>query len=319
MNGDIEIRAASDDDAERIGAFINICTTTYQGRARSSTEDAIARLHFGGSDPSKDALIALEDGRCIGFAHLWRVSSGEVRCFARVHPDARGRGIGSELLARSEARANEILAGAPVRSTITATGWARDPTADSLLRQRGFAPIRHFLSMIIAADEVGGAPARPKGIAIRSVQSYDEEELFAAFQDAFAEHWGATDDDAHAWWKQRRDCAPVGQYDPSLWLLAVDDHGIVGFALCELKRDGERTVGRVAEIGVRRRRRGQGIGHAVLVSALGLLRDRGAAEITLDVDSDNVTSAIGLYLKAGMVARPAFGVWERELVGGRGP
>ena len=39
----------------------------------------------------------------------------------------------------------------------------------------------------------------------------------------------------------------------------------------------------------------------------------GILGVTLDVDSDNVTSAIRLYLKAGMVARPAFSVWERAL------
>ena len=315
MHGDIQIRAASDDDAERIGAFINICTTAYQGRARSSIEDAMARLHFAGSEPSTDALIALEGGQCVGFAHEWRVSSAEVRCFARVHPGAQGKGIGSELLARSETRAREVLAGTRERSTITVTGWARDAAAAPLLRGCGFTPIRHFLSMVIAADDVRGVAAWPKGIALRSLQPGDDDELYAAFQDAFAGHWGTTDDDARAWWTERRDRAPGGQFDPSLWLLAVDGNQIVGFALCELKKDGERTVGRVAEIGVRSHRRGEGIGHAILVSALGLLRDRGAAEITLDVDSDNVTSAIRLYVKAGMVARPAFTVWERELAG----
>ena len=41
MHADIQIRAASDEDAAAIGAFINICTTTYQSRARSSIEDAM--------------------------------------------------------------------------------------------------------------------------------------------------------------------------------------------------------------------------------------------------------------------------------------
>lgn len=317
MRDDVRVRAASDSDAATIGAFINICTQTYQGVSRSSTEEALMRLHIAESDPATDAFVALRREQCIGFAHLWRFTATEVRCFARVHPDAQGEGIGSELLARGQARAAEILDGtgsSRMPPTITATAWERDRGAAELLRGRGFATIRHFVTMAIAADRVNSVAELPGGIAVRSLQPTDEQELFAAFQDAFAEHWGMTDDDPAVWWAERRDSVPPGQFDASLWLLAVDEGQIVGFALCELRKDGERSRGRVAEIGVRKLRRGEGIGFALLSSALARLGERGASEITLDVDSANVTSAVRLYLKAGMVARPAFTVWERELI-----
>ena len=55
------VRAAADDDAAPVGELLNACTREYQGFARSSTHDALARMHFGGSDPSRDAFVAIKD------------------------------------------------------------------------------------------------------------------------------------------------------------------------------------------------------------------------------------------------------------------
>ncbi len=44
------------------------------------------------------------------------------------------------------------------------------------------------------------------------------------------------------------------------------------------------------------------------------MRDRGAAvRIVLDVDAENVTSALRVYEKAGMEPQPAFTIWEKAL------
>ncbi|MEO8302894.1 MAG: GNAT family N-acetyltransferase [Betaproteobacteria bacterium] len=305
------LRSASDADAALVGELINACTTAYQGVARSSTQDALARLHFGGSDPARDAFVVIDGERTVGFAHLWRFGPDEVRCFARAHPDARGAGIGDALVTRCRQRAAEVFAENPAsgEATMTATAWARDATGPALLRAHGFTPVRHFLSMAIGTDEIRDPVVWPTGVESRVFRSGDEAPLFDAFSDAFAEQWGAAQDSS-SWWRERRDSK--ADFDPSLWLVAVADE-IVGFALCEIRRDGVRTLGRVAEIGVRRRCRGEGIGYALLVDAFSMLRGRGATEITLDVDSDNVTSAIRLYLKAGMVERPAFSVWGRKM------
>jgi ribosomal protein S18 acetylase RimI-like enzyme len=83
------------------------------------------------------------------------------------------------------------------------------------------------------------------------------------------------------------------------------------FSLCE--ENGVR--GRVAEIGVVDAYRGRGLGFALLTHSFHELRRRGAAEIVLDVDSENVTSAIRLYTKAGMTPHPSFTIWGKEVQG----
>ena len=83
---------------------------------------------------------------------------------------------------------------------------------------------------------------------------------------------------------------------------------MVGFCLCEL--GGERkSVGRVAEIGVVPAHRGAGLGAALLRDGFRELTGRGATRIVLDVDAENTTSALRLYLSAGI---PAFTIWEKR-------
>ena len=68
----------------------------------------------------------------------------------------------------------------------------------------------------------------------------------------------------------------------------------------------------MAEIGVIPARRGTGLGAALLDRGFRELRRRGAGRIVLDVDAENVTTAIRLYTSAGMTPQPAFTVWEKK-------
>ena len=101
----------------------------------------------------------------------------------------------------------------------------------------------------------------------------------------------------------------------NLWTAAnqiVDAGGeVIGFCLCELSTPEAGAIGRVAEIGVVPANRGDGLGAALLHQGFHELRRRGAERIVLDVDAENVTSAIRLYTGAGMTPQPAFTVWEK--------
>lgn len=312
MHADLSLRTASDADAHAIGQFINVCTTTYQGIPRSSEHDALERLHQNGSDPARDSFLVYLREDLVGFGHVWRFTATEVKCFARTHPEATGRGVGSLLLERCERRAAELLDGDD-RGRLTTTSWAADTHAGPLLEGRGYDPIRHFLKMTIEAASVpAAAPPWPPTVRPRPfVDGADDEPLYEAFRAAFAEHWGSLSETREQWWHERRDRRPAGEFDPSLWMLAVDEADrVVGFSLCEETRSG---IGRVAELGVVPSSRARGLGYALLVHSFQLLKERGAGEITLDVDTDNLTSALRLYLKAGMTSHPSFTVWERAV------
>jgi ribosomal protein S18 acetylase RimI-like enzyme len=137
--------------------------------------------------------------------------------------------------------------------------------------------------------------------------------LYDAWKAAFAGHWGRQVESEAEFWAERRE-AKLGSafpFEPELWLLALARGEVVGFCLCELGGD-TKSIGRVAEIGVVPAQRGAGLGVALLHDGFRELRGRGATRIVLDVDAENTTSALRLYLSAGMTPRPAFTIWEKR-------
>jgi len=312
MQEQLVLRAATDHDADRLADFLNACTLRYQGVARSSPADARSGLYEHDADPSTDSRLALSREEIVGFARVWAASEEELRLYARTHPDASGRGVATALLEFCESRAREL---SPGRSReLTTTSWATDDRAPALLEARGFSPVRYFLQMRIAADEVPPEGDWPASVTVEpfSAGSVGDDALYRAWRAAFAGHWGRMDQGAAAFWEERRDPdREVFPFDPSLWFVARRDAEVVGFSFCE--RSGE--LGRVAEVGVVEAFRGLGLGYALLTHSFAKLRARGAKEIVLDVDADNVTSALRLYRKAGMTPHPSFTIWGKAVQG----
>jgi mycothiol synthase len=303
----LTLRNATVDDAERVAEVLNECTSHYFGRPSSAT-DALSRL--GQSPGEGDALLACDRaGSSVGFGHLWGTPSEEMRCFVRVRPTAKGHGVATALLSPLVERARE--AGA---ETLTLTSWAEDPDAAPLLESLDFAPVRYFVQMRVdlqTAAELG--VDWPEGIELQAHEPEDDAELFSAYTDAFAEHWGQEAVDEADWWDEIRDAEAAG-FDPALWFLARAGRTIAGFSICrEIEEEGER-VGWVSLIGVRPSWRGHGLGDALLAHSLTALRGRGLGRAALNVDAENTSGALRLYRKAGMEPKPAFTVWCKPLL-----
>jgi mycothiol synthase len=312
MQEHVVLRAATDADAHRLADFLNTCTLAYQGVARSSPAEARALLHDQGTDPAADTRLALVQDEIVGFGRVWVASDEELRVYARTHPAATGTGIGSALLAFCEGRARELARDRP--RELTTTSWAADERAPELLTGLGFAPARYFLQMKIASAEIPGRPEWPASVHVEQFSEgrVEDDALYGAWREAFAGHWGHTDQGAARFWEERRNPdRDVFPFDSSLWFVAMSAGEVAGFSLCE--QNGVR--GRVAEIGVVDAYRGRGLGFALLTHSFHELRSRGAAEIVLDVDSENVTTAVRLYTKAGMTPHPSFTIWGKEVQG----
>jgi mycothiol synthase len=289
---------------------------TYLGRP-SSRQEAIERLTQSGSNPEATALVAVTpDGRVVGFGNVWVAGQDDIKCFARVDPEMTGRGVGTTLLDRLESRAQELVAEAEVvnHPVLTATQWAQDTAGPNLLLSRGYSEARFFLRMI--ADNLDDVDRHdtplPPGIAIRSVQpGRDDDDLYDARREAFAEEWGQSHVDTQEWWRERRDLETAA-FDPSLWFVAVADR-IVGFVIAREELESDGRLGYISDIGVRPEWRGNGLGYALLVQSLREMHRRGLGSAALNVDSDNRTSALRLYRKAGMRELPHFTIWGKQL------
>ena len=85
-----EVRAATDDDVEALGHFIE--PFVKQGRLLPRTRDEL-------EDLARHGFIAVSNGKIVGFAALeiYSIKLAELRSLA-VSPDHQGKGIGKALV-----------------------------------------------------------------------------------------------------------------------------------------------------------------------------------------------------------------------------
>ena len=309
-------RPVVEGDIDALTRMLDAATRTYLSRGTDRTE-TMDRLATPGCDlPSDSFLVPDDHGEVLGFAQVFATPPSDVRGFGRVHPDARGQGIGTLLAALMTTRAADIartLESALMRFTTTA--WAADSAAVPVLRTAGLHEVRHFLRMVteLSDDVQPPEPQWPEGVVPGAYkQGADDAALFDAFVESFSEHWGQEHPDEEGWWWDERD-SPGAGFDPSLWTIAREGDEMAGFVLARVGEREGRFEGYVSQIGVRPRWRGLRLGHALLAHALNQLRSRGLQTASLDVDAENVTDALRLYRGVGMTEQPAFTIWGKQI------
>jgi mycothiol synthase len=258
-----------------------------------------------GFDLTTDAWVAVDAaGTVVAYGQVMRDGDDVVDSWGVVHPAQRGRGIGSALLGRIEARASRLLAGvdgARLRHSVN----AGDEAAAAMLRSRGLHLVRHFwhMSIELPPDVVAGPP--PSGIAIAPLRPQDDlREVHAVLDTAFADHWDHEPEPFEHW---VRDRTQGPDYDPALWRLAWEHERLVG-ALTAVVLDDR---GWVSLLGVRADCRGRGVAGALLRHAFAGFAARGTRTVLLAVDAANTTGATRLYESLGMSVVKRFDLWER--------
>ena len=268
-----------------------------------------------GFDLSRDAfLIETTDGRVVGYEEF--VNSYEhafLQTDGYVHPEFKGRGIGTTLLRVIEARAREDMALAlpDVRVSLRSGIDNRDPSSHDLHRNEGYQPLRYHWRMEIKLTEAPKPVVFPDGIELRPfVREEHAHAVLDAQNEAFRDHWGSHDVSFERWehGKFGRD-----DFDPTLWMIAWDGDQIAGFSQNRYRMG----IGWISTLGVRRPWRKRGLGEALLLHSFGEFHRRGMTTIGLGVDAQNPTGATRLYQKVGMYAASEFVTYEKELRSGR--
>lgn len=133
-------------------------------------------------------------------------------------------------------------------------------------------------------------PVWPAGVSLRIFTAEDAPAVHRLMQVAYANgggRVGAFDQ----WWPAVRD---DGEFDASLCFLAVDGRGeILGAAQCW-------TSALIKDLVVHPDARRRGIAEALLLTAFGAFRRRGATGVDLKVELDNPSGAVRLYRRLGM-------------------
>jgi mycothiol synthase len=302
------LRAPTEDDLDAIETVLAADDVDDVGEPVLNADFVREGWSIPGFDLTLDAWVIVDaEGIVVAYGHTQPEDPDIIESWGVVHPDHRGRGLGTALLDRIEARTIERLADPAYRRFHHAVN-ATDVAAAGMLEARGLRPVRHFWHMEIEVDAPFEEDQPPDGITIDGVGDGDLPAVHAVVDAAFAEHWGYAPT-AFDRWAEQYTSGP--SFDPSLWLLARDDGAPVGALTANVFGDR----GWVAELGVLSSHRGRGVASALLRRSFAAFADRGVRRIMLNVDAENTTGATALYERVGMRVVKRWDVWERAHAG----
>ncbi len=234
-------------------------------------------------DIAGSTIGVFDDARLVAYGEVG--SSG--RCDAAVHPDVRGRGIGTALAGwmQDTARAQglpEIGMPVPVGSP-----------GDRLLEALGYRVRWHSWGLALLEGAVVPERALPDGYVVREADPSEYEQAWQVQEDAFLE-WSVRDREPFDDWKAEVTGRPG--FEPWNLRVVVDPLGVV-VAMAWVQLGPESAF--VARLATTREERGRGLAQALLVDSFAAGAAHGARKSELSTDSR--TGALALYEKVGMV------------------
>jgi len=271
------------DDAAAVTEVMAAQELLDAGAVMIDEADIIGDWQKPSFDLAASSVGVFDGERLVAYAEV----SGADRGDAAVHPDYRGRGIGTALALwmQETARAK----GSTVIGMPTPVG----SPGEKLLTSMGYRP--RWNSWALALPEGRTIEEQPlaDGYAVGEATEEQWRGAHTVLEDAFLE-WAdrerETWDDFSAQVLQR---PGFGAWNVRV---ATDPSGeVVGAALVYV--DGM-DVGYVPRIGVRRDQRGRGLARALLADSFTVAREHGARRSELGTDSR--TGALTLYEKVGM-------------------
>jgi mycothiol synthase len=238
--------------------------------------------------PATDSVGFLIEGRA--YIHVARAGTGWNAGTIRM-PDARDLPTTTTLL-------DAAIAHVRARGGGTLECWVFGTTAADAgaFGAAGLQATRELLEMRVPLP-LAEAPKWPPGVAVRSFEpGRDDADWLRVNNVAFAGH-----PDQGGWTAETlagRMAEPW--FDPSLFLLAVDTHGLAGFNWLKRHpaREPDPELGEIYVIGVDPRTQGSGLGRALAVEGLARLAERDIGVGMLFVAADNA-GALALYRSLG--------------------
>jgi ribosomal protein S18 acetylase RimI-like enzyme len=269
----VRFRPPTLEDADRIVALLVACDIVDFGAPDYDRDALLAEWAEPGVDLERDGFLA-DDAYGL-------VLNTDGRAW--VHPLARGRGLGTALAERLEARARER--GLPHLDQQIPRS---DRPGQALVQARGYELIRSYADLRLPDTAVEALPA-----PTAEVRPYDPDRDEAAVQ--------ALMERAFSGGAGRLESLEVvlGRFpDTSLWFVAdAPDGSLAGAVRAELRPAGFIT-GYITQVATEAGERGRGIGSALVGAAARQLVAYGAVAVRLHVRSTN-EGALRLYQRLG--------------------
>jgi mycothiol synthase len=281
----IEVRDARIDEAPAIKALIEEHALASFGEPELS-EDEI-RSWF--SQSKLWIQLAERDGRLAGYLDVNHEGESRFDVDARtLEPD-----IAPVLVAAAE----EYARGRAESPVLHGYVQGEEPVIRQAYEAAGWQPIRYSFQMRTELDRKLPEPAWPDGLTPRNFRPGEEERVYEAHMDSFADHWDFRLQSLEDW---RVFTVDKPNFDPALWWLVEDEDELAAISLNQWHFSGDPEFGWIQVLGVRPSWRRRGLATALLQHSFRDFHSRGATRVGLGVDGENTTGAVRLYESVGM-------------------
>jgi mycothiol synthase len=281
----VQVRAAREDEAPAIKALLEEHALAAFGEPELNEEEV--RRWF--SLPRLWIQVAERDGRLVGYLDVATEDGGRFNVDARtLDPE-----VAPVLLAAAQEHARGQAESPVLRGFIQGD----EPVLRDVFEAERWRPVRHSFQMRIELDGDLPEPEWPEGLEPRNLLPGEEERVYEAHMDSFADHWDFHRQPIEDW---RRFTVDNHRFDPSHWWLVEDEDELAAISLNSWHFSGDGQFGWVSILGVRPPWRKRGLGAALLRHSFRDFRGRGATRVGLGVDAENTTGAVRLYERVGM-------------------
>ncbi len=308
MKDNITLRTLRREDFGGVSELLDAADAVDHQDRVATVDDLERDWTWPGYQGDKDTFVALDGDRLVGYCEQFLrkpdgAGDSTFYTWGAVHPAWRRQGIGRALFEASLGRAYERLPEAPEGPIhFHSSGSDVEPGRHALFSALGMAPVRTYVKMARPID--GDLPPvdLPAGYRLRPMDpERDAETVWKVDVAAFRDHWGFVGfglDEFQKWMEQP-------SFRPELWTLAEEESTgrAVGIGLSTIDPNWIEHCGRqegwVNTLAVLREHRHRGLGGALLVHSMHLLRQEGMQYATLGADSENLTGAVRLYERLG--------------------
>jgi GNAT superfamily N-acetyltransferase len=144
------------EDVQAVTALMVQCDAAEFGIADPMEEDVQKNWQALGFDLKTDAwVIVTRAGQIVGYGDVRQNEEGQLSFAIYVHPDYRGRGIGTLLIWLVEERARQLArrlqSEKPVTLSIAISSF--NQAAQRLLERERYEPVRHFWRLLVDMGE----------------------------------------------------------------------------------------------------------------------------------------------------------------------
>ena len=281
------------------------CEPADGGTDLSTVVEYLEKLQGAGEKLTTDTLCAADSAGRLA-ASAWVTCDihlkHEYRAFldGRVHPDYRGRGLGSFLLEWMEARACETLSALEEDrlAMLRVDFYDRSADAVELLEKYGFRlasaedTMRRDLSHALPALQL------LEGMTLVAWSEQRATTFFEVYEDAFRERPRFPGWSEETW---RHNFTDYPDFRADLSLLVMEGTEAVGFTICHAENGGNPQsggTGWVDQMGVRPAWRKRGVGGALLSEVMRRFQAGGLGWAALEVSTEN-RRALRVYQQLG--------------------